>query len=620
MTQNQFDEVVNRISNRITLVEKKFIQKVAKQIKQIGELNPSSINRLAVMLEMNKDIAEITSDLLIATGLNISDMQAIYEKAASDVYTDKRFQRAIESIESAPEAPKSPKVGKERLKHYANSVARQTAEIMANLSNTTIVSQTYRDAVDNAIIAASTGMGSYQEEMRDIVKDLGKNGIQVRYPSGYKRRLDTAVRQNITDGVKQIAQNGSLLMGEELGYDAVEISAHMKSAPDHEPVQGRILKLEEFHKMQDGQPFCDVNGKLYEAFKRRIGEWNCYHIVMSFSTKWSVPRYSEEQLQRWAEDNNAGCFIGGRHYTIYEATQLMRKLETKSRWLKNEAIAAKAAGDEELRHDLQRKINQVSQQYAAVAAASEQPMKKSRMQVQGFRAVKTVEKPLTSGADGGIDYMSRFNPTFSDEKVLTVGDLSIRTKIVSNSKFKMFTNIDADRKDKAVRLTEKNLIAVQKSLPESFEMPPIAVVNFDKHKLNTYAIGGYDKSTGIMYINSKYDTKEKILAYVNQTKGQFANTTEYAPILHELGHKFYEDCIKRLAISENMSYNESKKMIDRRIYGYIENKHDPDFVMNTISGYASDGESSGMFTEIIAECFSVIGKNAAADEILALLE
>lgn len=388
MTHNQFDEVVNRISHRITLVEKKFIQKVANQIKQIGELNPSSINRLAVMLEMNKDIAEITSDLLIATGLNISDMQAIYEKAASDVYTDKRFQRAIESIESAPEAPKSPKVGNERLKHYANSVARQTAEIMANLSNTTIVSQTYRDAVDNAIVAASTGMGSYQEEMRDIVKDLGKNGIQVRYPSGYKRRLDTAVRQNITDGVKQIAQNGSLLMGEELGYDAVEISAHMKSAPDHEPVQGRILKLEEFHKMQDGQPFCDVNGKPYEAFKRRIGEWNCYHIVMSFSTKWSVPRYSEEQLQRWAEDNNAGCFIGGRHYTIYEATQLMRKLETKSRWLKNEAIAAKAAGDEELRHDLQRKINQVSQQYAAVAAASEQPMKKSRMQVQGFQAVK----------------------------------------------------------------------------------------------------------------------------------------------------------------------------------------------------------------------------------------
>lgn len=392
MTQNQFDEVVNRISQRITLVEKKFIQKVAKQIKQIGELNPSSINRLAVMLEMNKDIAEITSDLLIATGLNISDMQAIYEKAASDVYTDKRFQRAIEFIESAPEAPKSPKVGNERLKHYANSVARQTAETMANLSNTTIVSQTYRDAVDNAIIAASTGMGSYQEEMRDIVKDLGKNGIQVQYPSGYKRRLDTAVRQNITDGVKQIAQNGSLLMGEELGYDAVEISAHMKSAPDHEPVQGRILKLEEFHKMQDGQPFCDVNGKPYGAFKRRIGEWNCYHIVMSFSTKWSVPRYSEEQLQRWAEDNNEGCFIGGRHYTIYEATQLMRKLETKSRWLKNEAIAAKAAGDEELRHDLQRKINQVSQQYAAVAAASEQPMKKSRMQVHGFRAVNASEK------------------------------------------------------------------------------------------------------------------------------------------------------------------------------------------------------------------------------------
>lgn len=232
---------------------------------------------------------------------------------------------------------------------------------------------------------------------------------------------------------------------------------------------------------------------------------------------------------------------------------------------------------------------------------------------------KSVDAGLTSGSDD-IDYMSKFSPTFSDEKVLTTGNLSIRTKTVSNSKFKMFTDIDADRKNKAVRLTEKNLIAVQKSLPENFEMPSIAVVDFNKHKLNTYAIGGYDKNTGIMYINSRYDTTEKVLAYVNQTKGQFANTTEYAPILHELGHKYYEDSIKKLAISENMSYNDVKKRIDRKIYDYIESKGGSSFTKENLSNYASIGYDHNDYTEIIAECFSDRNNNLIVKEILKLLE
>ena len=41
----------------------------------------------------------------------------------------------------------------------------------------------------------------------------------------------------------------------------MEISAHPHSAPDHEPVQGRMFTLEEFNKMQAGEDFVDVSGK-----------------------------------------------------------------------------------------------------------------------------------------------------------------------------------------------------------------------------------------------------------------------------------------------------------------------------------------------------------------------
>lgn len=221
-----------------------------------------------------------------------------------------------------------------------------------------------------------------------------------------------------------------------------------------------------------------------------------------------------------------------------------------------------------------------------------------------------------------MDYMSRFTPKYSDHKKITSGTINMQVKKVSNSRFDMFTDIDADRKNKAVRLTKKNLLAIQDKLPKGFEMPPVAVVDFNKHKLNPYAIGGYDKYTGIMYFNSQYDTKEKILEFVNKSKGYFANTTEYAPILHELGHKYYEDSLKRLAISKNMSYNDIKNKIDRKIYDYIESKGGNFFVEENLSGYANKGWSSGSdgYTEIIAECFSVRNDNTIAKEILSLLE
>jgi hypothetical protein len=242
--------------------------------------------------------------------------------------------------------------------------------------------------MDKAILAVSSGLGDYQSVTREAVQQLGYNGMQVVYESGYHRRLDTALRQNIIDGANQIAQHGSDLMGEELGFDAYEISAHARSAPDHEPVQGHVFSKAEFAKMQAGQDCWDVDGNHYAGFRRPIGEWNCMHLAMSFSTQYSVRRYKDDQLRGWAEDNARGCEIGRKHYTTYEATQLMRKLETQIRREKDVANAARAAGDDKLREECQRKINTLSQTYTQVSKAAGITPRRERMRVNGFQPVK----------------------------------------------------------------------------------------------------------------------------------------------------------------------------------------------------------------------------------------
>lgn len=152
-------------------------------------------------------------------------------------------------------------------------------------------------------------------------------------------------------------------------------------------------------------------------------------------------------------------------------------------------------------------------------------------------------------------------------------------------------------------------------------MPEISVIDFERHNLRNDAIGGYQRETDRLYMNSKYDTKEKILKFVNRQKGTFANTTEYAPYLHELGHKYYEDCIKTLAKTQNITYNRAKLIIDARIEKYVhENNNCNRTLEDTVSFYAKDGFLNHFYTEIVAECFSVKNSNAYADGLLKQIE
>ena len=381
LTEKQLETAIAQIMARLGEVNQVLIKKIAVQIKRIKQLNTTSINRIIAMVDMGADIQGIDRALATATALNIRDIYAIYQMALNESYTDQRFAAAFKTRPLTM-------AQSERLTLLAQNVATQTATAMYNLSNTTAIMPAYRNAVDRAITAVSMGGMSYNEAARDIIRDLGYSGLQVYYESGYHRRLDTAVRQNIIDGVNQINQNASLAIGEALGYDAVEISAHANSAPDHEPVQGRVFLLSEFEKMQSGLSFQDVDGNTYEGFPRAIGEWNCMHIAMSFDTKTSIRRFTDEQLQEFKDNNAKGCDVGGKHYTIYEARQLMRQLETKVRREKDAAVAAKLNGnDMDERRARQRVINALSAKYYAVAQAAGLTPRGQRLSVEGFRAV-----------------------------------------------------------------------------------------------------------------------------------------------------------------------------------------------------------------------------------------
>lgn len=220
------------------------------------------------------------------------------------------------------------------MQNQVNSIARLTANTYLNIANTRgigflfknkdgqmyfkDIQQAYYEIIDRGILAISQGKETFQAEMRRIIKDVGGNGVVI-YESGRTRRLDSAVRMNILDGMRALNNETSRRFGEEYNADGIEISVHSKPAPDHADIQGRQFSIEEFDKLENGEIATDYQGNKYDgADKRHIGEYNCYHKIFSIVLGVSKPEYTDKQLNDIRESNLSGFDFEGKHYTMYE--------------------------------------------------------------------------------------------------------------------------------------------------------------------------------------------------------------------------------------------------------------------------------------------------------------
>ncbi len=271
-----------------------------------------------------------------------------------------------------------------------DSVAEQTAGTFANLSNTTVIfmnnkplnyNQAYTTAIDKAVYEMLSGTTDYYTAMRRTVDDLSQGLCIVNYESGYKRRLDTAVRQNVLDGAKQINNKLQKYYSQIYGADGVELSAHAISAPDHAPVQGRQFSNAEFTKMQSGLNCVDYEGREYEGFERPIGEWNCKHIAVPIILGVSKRIYDDETLEKYSENSDKK----------YPLTQKQRAYELRLRQLKRLRLAYSKVGDETMAKETQRKINITQQNYRTFSAKAGLVYHPERGRVTGYRRVSVKE-------------------------------------------------------------------------------------------------------------------------------------------------------------------------------------------------------------------------------------
>ena len=403
LTEKQLNELLAIFLERSQGVVEEYLIRMGDQIREIGELIPSSVNRLVQMKRMNANLDAVKREIARLAEVSMQDLQLVFEKAQE---TDARFVAKTFGNEFRPSILENT-----ALKQMLEAQFRVTYEQMRNLSQTRIISTGYQKAVDKAIQVVQMGVEDYNKAIRRTLEEAAGEGLKVEigktgafetrigYGGKYTRRLDSAIRQNVLDGLHSLSNATLQQLGEEFGANGVEISAHMLCAEDHLPYQG---------KQYSNRAFADIQEKLARPF----GMWNCKHSIHPILMGISEPAYSDEELRAFNRFSNERITIEGVTKSRYQWTQEQRRIETAVRRQKDISVCARAAGNGPMRRDAQRTVNALMDRYDKVTEAAGLRTEYDRMWVAGFK--HTSEKELKKLENAGKMNLQLFAMKSSD--------------------------------------------------------------------------------------------------------------------------------------------------------------------------------------------------------------
>lgn len=385
----KLDAVLERFYDTYNRYNTKVLEKLGEAIKRFDGLTPTEAHKLAQEMKYSSDMDQLLNELSRLSGKSVEDIDQLLDEVAkenvgfAEVYNKKNKKLSYKN--------------NVQLQRYVTTIKEETYGTFKNLAKSKNIGftfkdkkgntifkplkKTYRDLIDEAVYNVSTGVTNYQAAMRSTIKQLANSGIKVHeatttYTSGYTRRIDSSVRQSVLTGIRKVNIGVQEQVGKELGADGVEISAHSPCAEDHLDIQGKQYTKKEFDK---------INGSL----DRPIGELNCRHFIFSIIMGVNLPSYTDKYLRQLREESLEEVSYKGKTYTKYEATQVQRKLETAVRRQKDTQIIARASGDTDGVAQAQKKISQLTKEYANFSSSAGLDVYKDRMSVSGYRRVKT---------------------------------------------------------------------------------------------------------------------------------------------------------------------------------------------------------------------------------------
>ena len=378
------DNLINPISDIMQQVNYDVLAVISKRINSIGQMSATDAAKLSVLVK-NGDLAEIETILSAGTRKSIDEVDDIINSAAEN------NDNLTQNLYKARNMPPSSYLTDLSLLNIVNQAKKRTIDGIASLSGTeafkldgrmSSLSKTYNYAINRAVYEVQQGVLDYNTAMRSTIVKMTESGVRtVDFESGYSRRLDSQVRQNLSDGIRQMNVAYRQEQGKQIGADGIELSAHSLCSSGHAPYQGMQFTNEEFEQIQStlSRPFFTMNCK-HTSFPIIMG---VSEPVYSNKELKEINRNSTEQVQYSLQKKDENGNVIKKSLGRYDFSQVQRKTETDIRKLKDIRNQLSIAGDKQWVSEYDKRIKARTDYYKKISKQGGLEPKMDRLRVYG---------------------------------------------------------------------------------------------------------------------------------------------------------------------------------------------------------------------------------------------
>ena len=322
------NKLASKIAARYQDLEERIMQDIVRRIMKAGEITSTAdwqINRLRILGYSSEDIEK---EIKKAFNASYPEMFELYDKVINWEYV--RNKGIYEQIN----AEYIPFEENGQLKQITEAIIDQSFDDLENVTNSlgfyldygngkkvlTPLSQVYTKYLDAACYDIVTGAFDYNSVLRRVVTQLTNSGLrQIDYSSGRANRVDVAARRAVMTAVSQITGKISEYNAQKIGTEYFEVEWHAGARPTHSVWQGRIWSKEQLYSV------CGLG-----TVTGLLGA-NCYQTYYPFFPGISQRNWTDEWLDAKNEEEAEPKTFDGKEYTLYEAKQRQRQMETAMR-------------------------------------------------------------------------------------------------------------------------------------------------------------------------------------------------------------------------------------------------------------------------------------------------
>ena len=330
-----------QIEKHFSDLEIRIMEDIVRRIRKTGKITSTAdwqINRLRILGYSSEDIEQMLKETL---NKSYPEMFELYDKVIDWEYV--RNKEVYEQVN----AEFIPYEENEELQQITEALIRQSGDDLQNITKSlgfyldygtgekvlTPLAQVYQKYLDAACMDIVSGAFDYNTVIRRVVTQLTNSGLrQIDYASGRANRIDVAARRAVMTGVSQLSGKISEMNAEKLGTEHFEVEWHAGARPTHAVWQGRVYSKEELTTV------CGLG-----SVTGLLGA-NCYHMYYPFVPGISVRNWTDEWLEEQNRKENTPNTFNGKEYTLYEAKQRQRQMETCMRAQREKVDLLKKGG------------------------------------------------------------------------------------------------------------------------------------------------------------------------------------------------------------------------------------------------------------------------------------